>query len=186
MTAELSHLTAEVSQITAEAEQRLGKLTPAQLNWKPSPAGWSVAQCLEHLIKINESFFPVMRQIAQGTYAPPWNARLPLLPGLFGSLILKAVQPTAPRKFKASPRFEPAASDLPADIVGRFAAHQRELDGLMAQSNRVDLASVVVASPVAPLATYSLQDAYRILVAHERRHLLQAERVLASPGFPVR
>jgi hypothetical protein len=32
--------------------------------------------------------------------------------------------------------------------------------------------------------TYSLMDAYRIVVVHEQNHLAQARGVMASPGFP--
>ena len=47
-----------------------------------------------------------------------------------------------------------------------------------------DLSTVVVTSAVAPMAFYSALDAFKILVAHERRHLGQAERVMTSEGFP--
>ena len=46
-----------------------------------------------------------------------------------------------------------------------------------------DLRTVVVTSPVAPIAFYSALDAFRILVAHERRHMAQAERVITADGF---
>ena len=35
-------------------------LTPRQLNWKPSPAEWSVGQCLEHLSIANEVYMGAM------------------------------------------------------------------------------------------------------------------------------
>ena len=41
-----------------------------------------------------------------------------------------------------------------------------------------------VTSPVSPVATYSLLDAYRIVVAHERKHFEQARRVTQAEGFP--
>jgi hypothetical protein len=44
----------------------------------------------------------------------------------------------------------------------------------------------IITSVVSPVVTYSLLDAYRILVAHERRHFQQAERVMQMPGFPRR
>ena len=36
----------------------------------------------------------------------------------------------------------------------------------------------------AKFVTYSLMDAYTILVFHERRHFMQAGRVLQAEGFP--
>jgi hypothetical protein len=40
-----------------------------------------------------------------------------------------------------------------------------------------------VTSPVARVVTYSLLDAYRIVVVHDQLHLRQARAVAASPGF---
>jgi hypothetical protein len=42
----------------------------------------------------------------------------------------------------------------------------------------------VVTSPLAKLVTYTLGDALRILVTHERRHFEQARRVTQAQGFP--
>jgi len=49
---------------------------------------------------------------------------------------------------------------------------------------KLDLRKVIITSPVASFATYSLLDAYKILVAHERRHMTQAKRVMETDGFP--
>jgi hypothetical protein len=38
---------------------------------------------------------------------------------------------------------------------------------------------------VAHIVTYSLLDAYRIIVVHEQNHFVQTRRVTESPGFPV-
>jgi hypothetical protein len=54
----------------------------------------------------------------------------------------------------------------------------------MTMTGSRDLRTVVVTSAVAPIAFYSALDAFRILVAHERRHMAQAERVITADGFP--
>jgi hypothetical protein len=55
-----------------------------------------------------------------------------------------------------------------------------QMDALQA----VDVARQRVTSPFAGFVAYSALDACRIIAAHERVHLNQARRVLASPGFP--
>jgi hypothetical protein len=55
----------------------------------------------------------------------------------------------------------------------------------MRATRGADLRRTVVTSPVSPVATYSLLDAYRIVVAHERKHFEQARRVARSAGFPA-
>lgn len=34
------------------------------------------------------------------------------------------------------------------------------------------------------LMTYKLEDGFRVVVEHEKRHFRQAERVVESEGFP--
>ena len=48
-----------------------------------------------------------------------------------------------------------------------------------------NLRGLKVTSPVSGVATYSLLDAYRIVVAHERKHFEQARRVTQKEGFPA-
>jgi hypothetical protein len=54
----------------------------------------------------------------------------------------------------------------------------------MRATAELPIEKIIITSVVSPFVTYTLLDAYRILVAHERRHLEQAERVMRAPGFP--
>jgi hypothetical protein len=40
-------------------------------------------------------------------------------------------------------------------------------------------------SPFIKVITYSVLDGWRLVFAHDRRHLEQARRVTLSPGFPT-
>lgn len=184
MNEELPKLIDGANAITDEAQNSFGHLNANQLNWKPSPKQWSVAQCLDHLIVINSTYFPVIEKIARDGYKPSLQQRLPLLPGLFGSLVITAVSPEGKRKYKASSHVQPSSSAIAGDIMARFRSHQQELIRHMRMTEKVDLSNTIITSPVASFATYSMLDAYRIVVAHERRHVLQAKRVMETTGFP--
>jgi hypothetical protein len=176
----------EANAIAADAEQTFGRLNRDELNWKPAADQWSVAQCFEHLIKINTAYFPQWRRIEEGSYAPSWRDRVPLVARLFGSMVLRAVQPGSRRKFTAAHHVEPATGAIAGDIIARFTAHQRDVLEHMRMTGSRDVSAVLVTSPVAPIAFYSVLDAFKILVAHERRHMAQAERVVNANGFPKR
>ena len=184
MNEELPGLIAEANAIATDAERTFGRLSHAQLNWKRRPDEWSVAQCFDHLVKIDSTYFPQFRQIAQGQYSPTWRDRVPMVGRILGSLVLGAVQPQAPRKLKAARHVSPSTNAISSTIVATFTAHQQEVIEHMKRTGHLDLRSIVVKSPVAPIAFYSLLDAFRIIVAHERRHMAQAQRVTAADGFP--
>ncbi len=184
MTEAFTRLIAEAESIGADARAEFGGLTRAQLNWKPSAGRWSVAQCLDHLMKIDSSYDAAFRAIEEGTYRTPLARRIPLLPKLWTKMILPAVQPEAARRFKTSKGAEPAASDFGDDVVDRFVEHQRHVAEHMRRIDARAAGSTIIGSPIAPVASYSVLDAFRIMTAHSRRHLLQARRVTEEPGFP--
>jgi hypothetical protein len=182
---ELGGMLDELRAVAGEAREVFGRLSEAQLNWKPSAEQCSVGQCFDHLIVTNRCFFRDMERVAAGEYRSSLWGRVSPLSGFFGRFILKALDPEKGRKTKAPRVFEPAASDVAADVIERFAAHQEELSGHMRATSGRDLRGLKVTSPVSPVATYSLLDAYRIVVAHERKHFEQARRVTRAEGFPA-
>lgn len=168
----------EIEELTGLYRDRFGELGTEELNWKPAPDVWSVGQVLDHVIRTNESFYPVVERIRRDGYRPPLLGRLPLVPRLMGSLVLRAVQPDADMKVKTRPVWEPTRSAVPSDIVDRFVRHQSELAGFVGESADLVDRGVVVTSPASRFLVYGLGTAFDILVAHERRHLNQAEEIL--------
>ena len=50
----INYITSEMQNVADDAKSTFGGLSSDQLNWKPGKKSWSVAQCLDHLIKTNE------------------------------------------------------------------------------------------------------------------------------------
>jgi hypothetical protein len=61
---ELEYLRSDVLSLADQAQSEFGRLRVDQLNWKPAPTTWSVAQCFHHLITTNASYFPTFDSIA--------------------------------------------------------------------------------------------------------------------------
>lgn len=181
--AELANLIAAANDVAKEAKSVFGNLSAAQLNWKPSSDRWSVAQCFEHLITSNAGYFPVVDSVLAGKKRTFWES-MPVLPGLAGKMLIKALDPASTRKVKAPKKFQPAQSDIPASVIDDFVAQQAQVVEKMKATEHLDLESTVITSPVASVVTYSLMDAYRIIVVHERRHFQQAKRVMEESAFP--
>ena len=182
--ADLVNLIAAANNIANEAKSTFGHLTPSQLNWKPSPDRWSVAQCFDHLITSNNGYFPVIDNVLAGKKRTFWES-MPVLPGLAGKLLIKSLDPASTRKIKAPKRFEPAQSDISASVINDFADQQSMIVEKMKATEHLDLEKIVITSPVSAAVTYSLMDAYRIIVVHEQRHFQQAKRVMEETGFPA-
>ena len=169
--------------VANEARSTFGHLTPSQLNWKPSPERWSVAQCFDHLLTSNKGYLPIIDNVLAGYKRTFWQS-MPVLPGLMGKLLIKSMDPASTRKVKAPKRFQPAQSDISGSVINDFVDQQKQIVEKMKASAPLDLEKIVITSPVADVVVYSLMDAYRLIVVHEQRHFQQAKRVTEEAGFP--
>lgn len=167
-----------INQVTAGFQSTFGHLTPEQLNKKPDAKTWSVAQNMDHLIVINETYYPVLKSLHDGTYKTPFMGKMGFMVRYLGKTILKAVQPDRKKKMKTFPIWEPSQSNISADILQRFAQHQEELKKMIADAKPLLEKGAVLSSPSNKNIVYTLETAFDIIVTHEERHLVQAKELL--------
>ncbi|HUF03475.1 MAG TPA: DinB family protein [Aridibacter sp.] len=186
MTETSQQLIERVCEVTSDARDAFGQMTGDQLNWKPGPDKWSVAQCIDHLITTNRSYFEMIEKVVGGELQPNLWSRIPFWSGLVGYLIRRAVEPGSTRKVKTFPVFEPSQSDVPDTVVEDFAQCQERLMSYIRQTDHLDRDKVKLVSPVSDKVPLSLANAFEIIVIHERRHFQQAVAMTESDGFPDR
>lgn len=181
----LPELLNETESIASDVHSTFGSLTTDQLTWKPNSDSWSVAQCLDHLIAANREMLAVFDPVISGSKRTTFVERLPVLPGLMGRVMVKFVAPQSSQKLKAPPAAAPSSSKLDPQIVNQFVTLQQQVTQKFKAVEGLNPDKVIVTSPFLSFITYSLLDACRIMVAHERRHFDQARRVMAAEGFPT-
>ena len=182
--ADLPSLITAAESVANEAKDTFGRLTPAQLNWKPSAERWSVAQCFDHLLSSNRGYLPIIDSVLAGQKQTFWQS-VPVLPGVWGKLLIKSLDPVKGRKLKAPKNFQPAQSDISGSVIDDFVTLQATIVEKIKATEHLDLESIIISSPVTSVVTYSLMDAYRVIVVHEARHFQQAKRVTEESGFPA-
>jgi len=179
----VGEINARINNVTEKVMQRFSQLNAEQLNRKPSPESWSIAQCIDHIMVTNKSYYPQYESLISGKPITNFWKNVPVLPGFFGNLLKKSLRQEETRKFKTQPAFQPSQSELPGDIVNQFANSQYELTKTFNRLAVLDLKNEKITSPAANFITYSLDDLLEITVLHEERHFLQAERVTVQFGF---
>jgi len=179
----LEEVVSQFQEITNEVKADFGKLASEQLNWKPGADSWSVGQCLDHLIKSNEEFFPELDQLAAGTRRNSlWQNWSPLS-GIAGAFLVNSLKKDG-QKVKTNQKMTPP-SDIPNDIVERFELHQQEFIQKIRKTESVDWNRVVLTSPFVKIMTYKMSVGLVALIEHEKRHIRQARRVMETEGFPT-
>jgi hypothetical protein len=167
-----------------EARDVADGLSEAQLNWKPSPDKWSIAQCLEHLTAASRGFNRYfVDALARGRQRFATASAPTYQPSFMGRWLIKHVEPESPRKLRAPKIFKPSASNV-RNALDNFLEQQKAFLKFLGETNGIDYNRTRLRSPVTALVRYSLADAYVITVSHEQRHLQQARRVRETPGFP--
>jgi hypothetical protein len=183
-TLSLADVGAEFSAIAHDTQSVFGLLDAQQLNWRPDATSWSVAQCFDHLLNTNREMFQAVDAAMDGSRPPTVWQRLPVLPRVFGLMLIKSQMPEAKRKFTAPRKAEPASSAIDPRIIEHFVAYQHEAAARVRSLDGRDVARIIMVSPFASFITYSVLDGCRLIVTHERRHFEQARRVTQEPGFP--
>lgn len=183
---EIDELRAQFERIAAEGDALAAPLSDEQFAWRPAPDAWSVGECLDHLNATARTYLPVMDEgiadaIRRGLYgAGPYSYN-----GL-GRLCVYLVSPPVRVRVKAPGPFLPVPARPRQEVLAAFRAYQVQYVDRLRQANGLDLARARVSSPVARWLRIPLGSSFAMMVAHERRHLAQARRVLESPGFPNR
>ena len=160
-------------------------LTPAQLNWPPRPLAWSIGQCIEHLAIANEVYIgAIASALANRSPDGPVDE---IVLGRFSRYFIRTfIEPTpATRRARAPKKIAPVASSLDSTIVDRFLQGNERARDVVRLASRYDVNGIRFRNPFIPLLRFTVGAGLELHASHERRHLLQAERVKASPGFPA-
>jgi hypothetical protein len=154
----------------------LNNYSAEAFNYKPS-GGWSAGECIDHLIKINEKYFPIFEDISR-KYS--MSGVKEYKTSFMGKFIIKSVNPDTPRKTKTLPPFYPSSSEFSNQIIDEFLDQHRKIRTYIERFREHDLKKIKITSPLSSIVRYNLGDACRILIYHDLRHLGQAHRAAGA------
>jgi len=172
-----------ISEFSAADERAIGLargLSREQINWKAHPAEWSIGQCLDHLRISNEVY---CRAILTSLEGRPVSVVQEITTGWFGQWFIRNyIEPSsakrrAPRKIKPVPDVEP-------DVLDQFLDSNSNARELVYRVRNLYVNRIRFTNPFVPLIRFTVGTGFEILSKHERRHLLQAERIRRSSEFP--
>ena len=178
--AALHALVDEVDRLEAEARRVVEGLDDRQVNLPPPGGGWSVAQCLDHLARMNVFYVEAVTADARRA-AKTAGAFAGLHPGWVGRWFVRSMEPPVKRKMKAPiAEVRPGPTLSREEAVDAFVASHgpyRELVALAAETNPD---RVIVHNPFYKRVRMKLSTVLLIVPAHDRRHLWQARNVVET------
>jgi hypothetical protein len=167
--------------IDERAKRLLDRLDAQAFNRTPPRGGWSPGQCLAHLTKAEAMYLKRMEASfthARGTNGQrDWILTQPIRHNMFERWFIWILEPPARIKLPA-PRVIHADGewlDPVATSTAYFDMHNTIRD-FLTRAHDIDIRRERMISPFASQLHLSIAAAIDIMMAHERRHLWQAER----------
>jgi hypothetical protein len=167
------------------ADALVANLSDTQFHWQPDGGKrWSVAQCLEHLATADAVYGVLMREAIDRARQAGSTRRGPFAPGFFGRQFAKSLEPPVRFRGRAPSKIVPGSSLSRDEILRRYHATHAELKTMAQDAAAIDANAATFQNPFLTWVRVKVSTAFRIINAHNRRHLWQAERVLMLPDFP--
>ena len=169
---ELIDLTKQhISQVESLDKQALDKL-----NWKADETTWSVFECLEHLNLYGDFYLPEIERAINNSQSTPQPF---FKPGLLGDYFAKSMLPKEKlNKMKTFKSKNPNGSKLDKSTIYRFLNQQEKMLTLLKKAKKVNINKIKVATTLGKLITLKLGDIFRVVINHNLRHIVQAQKTL--------
>jgi hypothetical protein len=165
----------DIADSRRRAQALIDSVSADQIARRPDPGKWSIAECLAHL---NITADTVQKLMARGIEQAKQEKKFGK--GLFsigpnGRLLVWIAEPPPKFRIPAPPHLRPPAQiDDPGKLLPEFMNAQDEWERLMREQEGLDLAKIKVGQGIFRMR---LAAVLPWMMAHQRRHLLQAENV---------
>ncbi|HUP47189.1 MAG TPA: DinB family protein [Thermoanaerobaculia bacterium] len=176
----LADLEQELDEAAERARRLVESTEPRLFTVRPDLWSWSASECMAHLSLSSEMFIPLLRGAIDEARRRGVTGEEPPSMDLLGRILRWFMEPPVRKRLKTSAPFVPKGVRAKAEALGEFMALQRRLVELVRSAEGIALSRVKVVSPFDKRARYNVYSAFRIITAHQRRHLWQAEQAVAA------
>jgi hypothetical protein len=174
----------QLDMIRGRANQLLAGLDASQFNWQPDGGRrWSIGQCLEHLAIVSTVYGESID--AAIAAAPKVREQSSITPGLAGQWMIWTMEPPVLVRIPTRRALKPPSNLDPVAVRARFSESLRFASELAARAMCIDARRTRFANPIlGGNRMFDVAAGILIILAHNRRHLAQAEKVRQSRNFP--
>lgn len=147
--------------------------------WQPHEGrAWSVGQCLEHLNQMNRLYFGAIRQALAHAPREASLVDTPVCSTWIGLKFAESMEPGT-MKMRAPKKAAPQDVRSREAVTAEFLRGLDEIEATLRDAATIDLNKPTFASPFFRLSRVRAGTGFRVLLAHMRRHLQQAEQVVS-------
>jgi hypothetical protein len=183
--ADIAQLLSEFEQIERATEDLLAGLDEEQFNWVPASGGWSIAQCFDHINRSNAPYLARLGPAIASARGAGRRPRGPLSSSIVGRWFVASLEPPVRTRTRSPRKIRPMAVRLhKAEVWPAFVRLHGQLAALLREGADVDLNRARFLNPLIGVVPMRASTGFRIIAAHDRRHLWQATNIRRTSGFP--
>jgi DinB superfamily len=176
-TLQLASLLEQFHRATREANKLVLGREAGDLTSTLKLGSWSATECLDHLARTTLSFLPAISRAVAA--APELTSNGPLRTGTIASLLIRNLEPPYRLRYKVIPQLAPQEKDFEV-AWSTFENSQSQLSETVQSAAGLAIDKVNVPCPLCAHVTYNAYGAFRMLAAHQRRHLWQMKQILGA------
>ena len=176
----LEEVETELSEATSRAWQLVRTTDGRFFTVRPTPRDWSTAECITHLSISTEEFLPILQKAIDDAREKGWKSNRKPAMDVIGRTMRWFLEPPIRKRVKTAGRFVPRSARAKAEAFGEFAALQSKLVDALHHAEGLDVRKIKIPSPFDRRVRYNLYSAFKIIAAHQRRHLWQAEQAVSE------
>jgi hypothetical protein len=174
---ELTSLLDQIDACERHAGALVRDMSDNSVNRQPPGGGWSVAECLEHLVLMNDFYLRGWQQAVEEAAALELGPFRGLRPTPVGRWFVKSMEPPVRMKAKAIAQVTPSARFDRDTILARYKASHEGYRHLVRSAAGVDANRIVRPNAIVKQVRMRLSTVLMVVPAHDRRHLWQAANV---------
>lgn len=180
----LQHLENRVEGHISEVIRLFQNMDDEILNKSSVSGGWSITQCLDHLNSYGDYYVPlIVKKLETGSK----YGDNPQFTGTWlGSYFISMMEPeTGRRKYKAFKGHIPDADLNASKVVAEFLRQQEVILMCLRKAEAKNLDKIKIPISIGKFICLRLGDVFQFIIAHNERHIRQAQRnlVLQSGGI---
>jgi hypothetical protein len=149
---------------------------------KPGEGKWSANECLQHLNSYGRYYLPAIEKAIstarQKNVAPASTFHTGWLGHYFTEMMLPNASGKPAKKMKAPKSSQPTSIVESHAVISEFIDQQEKLLQLLEAAAAINLNTIRIPISISQLIKLKLGDTFNFLIAHQNRHVLQAQRAL--------
>ena len=146
-----------------------------ELNWRPNGKSWSALECIEHLNLYGFFYLKEIETKLQQKSSPDDFFKSGILTDYFAKSMLPKDNLIKIKTFKDK---NPLRQHLDKSSIDTFIDQQKTILSLLDQSKKINLNKTKVPLSITKWLKLNLGNAFRVLIYHNQRHLVQAFNTL--------